>query len=251
MILQRLATSIRKQDWFTVAIETLIVVFGVFIGLQVNNWNEARIQHERADRSMESLKSDFQAIDGAARELAGFYRAIIGDLEVLVEALDAGEITDESYPAIINALAYGEVFGDPPPPSGTFRDLESSGNLELIEERNLRLKLIEYDQSLANIAASDANINAMLAHHSVAFKRHATFGTLQAFPDADDFDFQDVALPAVTSIDFDAMIVDPEFRVATQQHLRLQVGRYININVSQNKIRQIREMLGDAGEAAP
>ncbi|MEM5518639.1 hypothetical protein WNY37_16900 [Henriciella sp. AS95] len=26
MILQRLATSIRKQDWFTVLIETLIVV---------------------------------------------------------------------------------------------------------------------------------------------------------------------------------------------------------------------------------
>ena len=48
MILQRLATSIRKQDWFTVAIETLIVVLGVFIGLQVNNWNAAR-----ADRAEE------------------------------------------------------------------------------------------------------------------------------------------------------------------------------------------------------
>ncbi|MFT5774992.1 MAG: hypothetical protein ACI9NG_000943 [Hyphomonas sp.] len=31
----------RKQDWFTVAVETLIVVFGVFIGLQVGNWNDA------------------------------------------------------------------------------------------------------------------------------------------------------------------------------------------------------------------
>ncbi len=42
MILRRLATSIRKQDWFAVVIETLIVVLGVFLGLQVNNWNEAR-----------------------------------------------------------------------------------------------------------------------------------------------------------------------------------------------------------------
>ena len=42
MILQRLATSIRNQDWFTVVIETLIVVFGVFIGLQVNTWSGAR-----------------------------------------------------------------------------------------------------------------------------------------------------------------------------------------------------------------
>jgi hypothetical protein len=28
-----------------VVIETLIVVFGVFIGLQVNNWNAARVMH--------------------------------------------------------------------------------------------------------------------------------------------------------------------------------------------------------------
>ena len=42
MILQRLATSIRKQDWFTVFIETLIVVLGVFLGIQLGNWNEAR-----------------------------------------------------------------------------------------------------------------------------------------------------------------------------------------------------------------
>ncbi|MGB3627654.1 MAG: hypothetical protein WA989_17630, partial [Henriciella sp.] len=44
MILQRLATSIRKQDWFTVLIETLIVVLGVFLGIQLGNWN---VEHER------------------------------------------------------------------------------------------------------------------------------------------------------------------------------------------------------------
>ena len=45
MILRRLTNAFRKQDWFTVFIETLIVVLGVFIGLQVNNWNESRQQH--------------------------------------------------------------------------------------------------------------------------------------------------------------------------------------------------------------
>jgi hypothetical protein len=44
MILRRLTTAFRKQDWFTVVVETLIVVFGVFMGLQVNNWNAARAE---------------------------------------------------------------------------------------------------------------------------------------------------------------------------------------------------------------
>ena len=42
MILRRLADSIRRQDWFVVLLEIFIVVVGVFIGIEVANWNEAR-----------------------------------------------------------------------------------------------------------------------------------------------------------------------------------------------------------------
>ena len=49
MILRRLTTALRKQDWVTVLIETLIVVLGVFLGLQVNNWNADRVARAEAD----------------------------------------------------------------------------------------------------------------------------------------------------------------------------------------------------------
>lgn len=58
MILRRLTTALRKQDWFTVVIETLIVVFGVFIGLQVNKWNEARTAEQRRDQIVQALAAD-------------------------------------------------------------------------------------------------------------------------------------------------------------------------------------------------
>jgi len=48
MILRRLADAIRDQSWFTVALEIMIVVIGIFIGLQVDGWNE-----RRKDRSTE------------------------------------------------------------------------------------------------------------------------------------------------------------------------------------------------------
>lgn len=48
MILRRLGAAIRSQDWFTVAIEFVIVVAGVLFALQVDNWNEARTDRERA-----------------------------------------------------------------------------------------------------------------------------------------------------------------------------------------------------------
>ncbi len=74
MILRRLATSIRKQDWFAVVIETLIVVMGVFLGLQVNNWNEARQEA--------GLETDF---------LAGIVLDLQGDEQDLIFAINSAE----------------------------------------------------------------------------------------------------------------------------------------------------------------
>jgi hypothetical protein len=37
MILRKLAESIRQQNWFTVLVEILIVVIGIFVGLQVDD----------------------------------------------------------------------------------------------------------------------------------------------------------------------------------------------------------------------
>ena len=41
-VLRRLVASARRQDWFAVAVELIVVVAGIFIGLQVANWNEGR-----------------------------------------------------------------------------------------------------------------------------------------------------------------------------------------------------------------
>ena len=60
MILRRLTDALRKQDWFTVVIETLIVVLGVFLGLQVNNWNEARAAESRRAEIIRALATDLR-----------------------------------------------------------------------------------------------------------------------------------------------------------------------------------------------
>jgi hypothetical protein len=46
MILGNLEARLRKQDWLGVAIELLLVVAGVFLGIQVANWNDQRKSRE-------------------------------------------------------------------------------------------------------------------------------------------------------------------------------------------------------------
>lgn len=58
MIQRRITDAFRKHEWFTVAVETLIVVLGVFLGLQVNNWNEARGERARETVHLANLAED-------------------------------------------------------------------------------------------------------------------------------------------------------------------------------------------------
>ncbi|MBI1393575.1 MAG: hypothetical protein GC152_12605 [Alphaproteobacteria bacterium] len=42
MILRRVMEHVRTQNWTAVALDFVIVVMGVFMGIQLGNWNEAR-----------------------------------------------------------------------------------------------------------------------------------------------------------------------------------------------------------------
>ena len=42
MLLRRVVAHARRQDWMAIAIEFVLLVLGVFLGIQVANWNEAR-----------------------------------------------------------------------------------------------------------------------------------------------------------------------------------------------------------------
>lgn len=48
MILRRIAKGIKEHDWFVVTIEIMIVVVGIFIALQVDEWNDDRKEYEIA-----------------------------------------------------------------------------------------------------------------------------------------------------------------------------------------------------------
>ncbi|MDT8442447.1 MAG: DUF6090 family protein, partial [Desulfuromonadales bacterium] len=59
MILRRVIEHVKDQNWFAVGIDFVIVVVGVFIGIQVANWNEAQAERRRLDVQLASLNAEF------------------------------------------------------------------------------------------------------------------------------------------------------------------------------------------------
>lgn len=60
MILRRLTENLRAQNWTAIAIEFLIVVTGVFIGTQVANWNQQRLEKAETERMLAQLVPEMQ-----------------------------------------------------------------------------------------------------------------------------------------------------------------------------------------------
>ena len=151
MILRRLATSIRKQDWFTVIIETLIVVFGVFIGLQVNNWNEARKDRMEAETSRERLIAELQADLDAFAVRRQWYEEVQEAALRADEALrsDPPETIDETWGFVLDSWIAG---GEWPfePSAQIYSELQNSGDLDLIASGSMQRRLRDYYEDSVN-----------------------------------------------------------------------------------------------------
>ena len=60
MILRRIKAHVEKENWFAVAIDFCIVVIGVFIGIQVANWNEARANAAKEKIILAAILEDIE-----------------------------------------------------------------------------------------------------------------------------------------------------------------------------------------------
>ena len=61
MIPRRIREHVSHHNWFAVAIDFLIVVIGVFVGIQASNWNQARVERRQAREYRSMLQGDLDA----------------------------------------------------------------------------------------------------------------------------------------------------------------------------------------------
>ena len=59
MLLRRFPLHVRKQHWFAVILDLVVVVLGVFIAFQVDRWYEAQQAESQALAHYDSLAADF------------------------------------------------------------------------------------------------------------------------------------------------------------------------------------------------
>jgi hypothetical protein len=59
--LLRVAEHVRAQNWTAIGIDFVIVVIGVFVGIQVSNWNQLRTDRAEYEAALERLSEEIDA----------------------------------------------------------------------------------------------------------------------------------------------------------------------------------------------
>ena len=143
MLLRRMIIHVEDQNWFAIGIDFFIVVTGVFLGIQLGNWNDARAD-ERAYKDAIAryvLESEFNL-----KRLNAFEEQVTGALIEIGEAIDALQSCDASEANIKNlnegiSIAMG-TFGLSIQ-TNELEELTSSPTLLTQQSRELRQRLTD------------------------------------------------------------------------------------------------------------
>ena len=147
MIFRRVKAHIENENWFAVFIDFLIVVVGVFIGIQVANWNEARADKIQETAILSQLNEEFTVIKDAIEKQNQIRKGYAAALKSLVVGLEqSGPIPEENV--IKKALMAARSTGRRPAQSAAYLQLTANGNLARLSNEDLKQALIKYHARL-------------------------------------------------------------------------------------------------------
>lgn len=110
MIMRRLKAEFRDQNWTTVAVELVIVVLGVFIGTQVSNWNQERLQKQQTARMLDQLKPELAQQIDTFESVRKYYQVTRRYADVAFAGWHRDpHISDEQF--VIAAYQASQVYG--------------------------------------------------------------------------------------------------------------------------------------------
>lgn len=112
MILRRIVKNVRARDWFTVAIEFLIVVVGIFVGLEVSNWNEERKLAAQERSYLEQIRDEIADNMTAVEYQSRYVEAVVAAGQRALAFLESdGDCADDCADLLIDFFHASQVWG--------------------------------------------------------------------------------------------------------------------------------------------
>ena len=161
-IRQNLLMENKTGKYFKYAIgEIVLVVIGILIALQINNWNQGRIEQKKEEVYLSNIKRDLKnQIESIDIQLEHERKYIDNTQPFLDYYYKHNKIKlDTAFNQNLTIATERKTFVRTDP---TYTDLISSGNIDIIKDVNFKNKLIVYYQNLERVEKINQNNNIHL-----------------------------------------------------------------------------------------
>ena len=165
MILRRLSQSLKEQNWAAIWIEFILLVAGVFLGIQVANWNAQRLSDKQSEVFTERLSEDLRVEKWRYNSLIAYYDDVMRHSKITLDALEGRVVVsnEELLISAYRATQYAELAQY----RETFDELTSTGNINLIKDTSMRRMAIEIYNTKLYENVKNEGINS---RYRVAFR---------------------------------------------------------------------------------
>ena len=162
MILRNLADAIREQNWFTVILEILIVVVGIFIGLQVDGWNEGRKKQQDIEVQLLRIADDAAVLIAETNRLIVDFDDRIAMAQIALEVLDGTPLTEANTLdfelALDESYQLNEVEVDLP----SLDILMNTGDIDQVADANTRNALLALTNEWRSLKTVIGHVRSLL-----------------------------------------------------------------------------------------
>jgi hypothetical protein len=136
MILRRLTQSLKEQNWTAIVIEFVLLVTGVFLGIQVSNWNAEREDRQKSAVFTARLVADLEVEAWGYEYLIEYNKDVLANARRALDGFSGEHPLSE--PQLLVAAYRATQYESQDRRRATFDELVSTGTIGLITDQRLR-----------------------------------------------------------------------------------------------------------------
>ena len=239
LIRQNLIMENKTSKYLKYAIgEIVLVVIGILIALQINNWNQNRIQEKETKTLLSNLKLDVEEDIKSLENQLNLLRLRRDWADFILKSIDSQKVTDSST-FILSMSRVGFIFNYSQT-FPTYTEIVSSGKLSYIKSEKLKNALAKYQTQVDNNRQIESSYNNILKE-----TERLSIGHLSGIPLATSLVEQTTSFPGV-SFNLKTIAEDTEFYKSIK-HISYQTSSnidYIN-NLLISKAERLKGLISN------
>ncbi len=151
MILRRFIQHIKDQNWFTVGLDLLVLIMGIFLGLQAQGWYEdSKDRNDEAEFKVR-LKEDVVYVNQASSRVLSRRLETFDNLKKAVQSLRSNDKNSTLSQAECDAIGNSDILNIVIAELPSITELQSSGRLGIITDDKLRRAAVVLQQRIITL----------------------------------------------------------------------------------------------------